>query len=619
MSGLSIREQPAVFDERILDRWGNEFRFDHVKGLAEWLKNSVDAYIRAGVKDDESYVHIRFIVQRGQTPSEIQCIDFVGMTHDEIVNAFRRWGDPEAASRKRYKTYGGHGNGGKFYMRQMFTRSRFVTWRDGRLNIFGFNERKKYGFASGYEDVRVPLRKAMAIAGIGNLELPVSAERRLNDGECGFTVVIGEGLKRAQRKNSVRGIVSRLKVHPQARRLIHRYPVFAVLNDEREGQRLQPEPITPKAGFEGPFEFEIPETLVYAGEEVQMAGGKYPRGKLILNTSDEPFAPQGERGVLNTVDILGDMGVVASYRMHELGILTNPAQAEFIYGECYSPILEDPDEDCVRNDREKLVENERTQALLDWIRQKVNWLADQMAERVAQEQREQELKRSSEFNDLLNRWKNKFMARLYAEIFSGAGQGPGFGGTGGGGSGGQDNDGGGSGGGGGEGGDSGGGTGDRKDKAPRFPDVRLSNHDPDPLHPETGQSVNCDPRHPPVYQREEDVRAGIYWINTTAPFARKIIDTYGAESSRWREYMFHRYIDIITKQAIYEAGKRTTQFTPSGVDQLLDEIAKSVYSDASESLYDFLFKERFGANDAGPAAVHAVVQGNPSANVQPQS
>jgi uncharacterized membrane protein YgcG len=600
MSAIAIREQEAVFDERILDRWGNEFRFDHVKGLSEWLKNSIDAYIRAGVRDDESYVFVKFVVRQGRTPNEIHCIDFVGMTHDEIVSAFRRWGDPDAAGRKRFRTYGGHGNGGKFYMRQMFTRSRFVTWRDGRLNIFGFNERRKYGFAEGFENVRMSPQKVMKLAGIDGLKLPEPIVQRLGRGECGFTVVVGEGLKRAQRKNSAKSIISRLRVHPQARRLILRYPVYVLLNDEAEGQRIEPEPITPKVGFEGPFEFDIPATLMHAGEEVAMENDTYPSGKLVLRTSDEPFAPQGERGVLNTIDIMGQMGVVASYRMHELGILTNPAQVEFIYGECHCPILEDPEEDCVRNDREKLVDNERTRALRDWMRQKVNWLADEMAEKVAEEQREQELKRSSEFNDLLNTWKNKFMSRLYAEIFSGPGSGSGFGGTGGGGSGGRDRGSGGNKGGGGEIEGDGGGSGDQRDKAPKFPLVLLSNFDPDPLHTETGKSVNCDPRHPPVYQREEDVSACIYWINTTAPFARKILDVYGAESSRWREYMFQRYIDIITKQAIYDAGRRTTMFTPSGVDQLLDDIGKRVYTDASESLYEFLFRERFSVDGDRP-------------------
>jgi hypothetical protein len=75
------------------------------------------------------------------------------MTHDEIENAFKTWGDPEAASRGKGKKFlGGHGNGGKFYMRQMFRESRFITYRNGKLNVFGFNSAKRYGFDKSYEN-----------------------------------------------------------------------------------------------------------------------------------------------------------------------------------------------------------------------------------------------------------------------------------------------------------------------------------------------------------------------------------------------------------------------------------------------------------------------------------
>jgi len=43
---MSIKVQPFVIDEAVLDLIGKEFRFDHAKGLAEWLKNSSDAYLR---------------------------------------------------------------------------------------------------------------------------------------------------------------------------------------------------------------------------------------------------------------------------------------------------------------------------------------------------------------------------------------------------------------------------------------------------------------------------------------------------------------------------------------------------------------------------------------------
>lgn len=595
MTDTQIIEQPAVFDERILDRWGNEFRFDHVKGLAEWIKNSVDADIREDIADDEQLVFIRFIVERGKTPAQIQCIDFVGMAKEAIENASKRWGDPEAAGRKRYRVYGGHGNGGKFYMRQMFGSSRFVTYRDGRLNIFGFSPNKKYGFARGFEDRKCSLSEAMKTARITSLNLPETILDKLKSGRTGFTVVIGEGLKRASRKNSPKSIVARLKVHPQARRLLARYPIYAIVNDEPTGSRLQPEPIPPRPGFEKPLEFPIPTKLLFAGEEIVMANADYPSGMPTIRSSTEPFSPHGDRSVLNCIDILGDMGCVASYRMHELGILTNAAQAEFLYGECYCPILESPDEDSIRNDREKLVDNERSRALINWIRECVNAVTDEMAEQVEREQKQLDLKRSSEFNDLLNKWKNRFMTRLYAEILRGPGEGAGAGGSGGGGSSGGGTGGEGGGGSRGDREDGGGGEGDERSRGTRFPMVLLSNWDTDPLHPEAGQRVNCDPRHPPVYQRDEDVEAGVFWINTVAPFAEKTIQRYGSESARWRDYMFHRYVDIIVKQAIYDAGKQQMEFTPSGVDDLLDRVTRRVYADAAESLYDFLFRDRLDA------------------------
>ena len=110
--------------------------------------------------------------------------------------------------------------------------------------------------------------------------------------------------------------------------------------------------------------------------------------------------------------------------------------------------------------------------------------------------------------------------------------------------------------------------------------------------------MTCDPRHPPVYQRPEDVDAGIYWINSQAPFARRTVEQFSSESTQWRDYMFQRYVDIIVKQAIYEAEKRAAELTATGIDSLLDDIHKRVYAEASDSLKDFLFDEKFGRTDS---------------------
>src|SRR5213596_3365057 len=105
------------------------------------------------------------------------------MRKQQIDDAFKRFLDPEAAKKgakqAQLKTLGGHGNGGKFYMRQMFKTSRAITYRDGRLNVFGFNAKGEYGFEDGFEDKKMPPQAAMKEASIDKIELPPSVKKAL--------------------------------------------------------------------------------------------------------------------------------------------------------------------------------------------------------------------------------------------------------------------------------------------------------------------------------------------------------------------------------------------------------------------------------------------------------
>lgn len=106
--------------------------------------------------------------------------------------------------------------------------------------------------------------------------------------------------------------------------------------------------------------------------------------------------------------------------------------------------------------------------------------------------------------------------------------------------------------------------------------------------------MHCDPRHPLIYQRAEDVSQSIYWINSQAPFARKILDQYGSEHTRWREYMFQRHIDILVKQSVYEMERREPQLSAARIDnEVLDRVTRRIYESAAEdtSLGSFLFTE----------------------------
>lgn len=52
-----IHEEDNVIDDHLLDIIGASFNFDHVKGMSEWLKNSVDAYRRAGTADKDQNIY----------------------------------------------------------------------------------------------------------------------------------------------------------------------------------------------------------------------------------------------------------------------------------------------------------------------------------------------------------------------------------------------------------------------------------------------------------------------------------------------------------------------------------------------------------------------------------
>jgi hypothetical protein len=603
-TALPISPEPNQFDDNFLNVIGNEFRFNHAKGLAEWIKNSADAYVTtARCPDDRQFILLRFQIVNPKQRSVFECIDFVGMTAAKIDNALKRWGDPKAAQYERATaTYGGHGNGGKFYMRQMFRTSRFITYRDGKLNVFGFDREKRYGYVPDLKNRRMSLENALKFARIDDLEIPEAVLKRWNKTKNpGFTVVVGDSPSKFSGRATVDSILDKLRVHPQARPLVTHKPVIVVKKGDPWGERLTLPELEPKPGFEKPRKIKVPAHLTWEGAKFKYRTEAFPNPELILRTSSEPFGRHGELSALNAVDILGKVGCIASYRVNELGYLANSGEAEFIYGECHCPVLEEGPNNCVRNDREKLVDNPMSNALLDWIRQQVDALAMEMAERRAEERKTHNLVSASLFNQFLDKWKNKFMARLTAELFGGVGIGDSFGGGGQGGEiveAGPGGDGNGNGGGNGDGettgGDEGGasgGAGDIPRRGARFPRVLLSGHDLDPLNPDSKEPWECDPRHPPVYQRDIDVEAGIYWINTSRPLADRIMEKYGAESPRWREYMFQRYVDIITKQAIHELGKREEQLNADQVDGLLDDVTSRVHDAAVQDLDRFLFEE----------------------------
>lgn len=683
-TSLKIIEEKNVFTDHLLDIMGAEFQFDHAKGSAEWLKNAVDAYIRVDIPDHGQHVIFRFTDDENDN-AIIECIDFVGMTENDITKAFKRWGDPDAAKRGiNRKVYGGHGNGGKFYMRQMFDRSHFVTYREGYLNIFGFSEKKRYGFADGYKNKKVNVEEALRLAGIEKIIFPAGLKEKILTGKTGFTIVKGFSPVGMRNKIKVAWITDKFKNHPQSRRILSRINVSIIHNNKYVYDLLRPEDVPSLPGFENPRVIPIPPKLIFeSGKEkisVELSNTKFAPGKLILKTSDEALSRGGRLGDLNRIDFLGEIGVIASYQIFELGVSTFP-QAAFIYGECECPILEDPDNDCVKNDRTKLAENSVSGALLRWVAQEIDKLGLEISSKEQKERGEQMKKISSNYNEVLNQWKDRFMKKVFSEAFGGSGPGTG---------------------------DNGGNTrrhieapenglefvytvaeiplnesypltlkvsvpdpipfgsiislssnnnllqldddkvtvksefvkltekgeavalvnihvlglkvGERgeitasagkfKDsiqisviaakegsggKKLRYPKVLLSGTDKDPLGIAPEGTVFLTDRNPLIFQRPQDVTQGFYWINTSSPIADLIInhEIGGAESKRWRDYLFQRYVDIFVKEALHKLeNKEPDNFRADIVDsRIIDDIIRKIHTAAAVDLENFLFEE----------------------------
>lgn len=595
---LKIKAEPNVYHDNMLDIWGNAFNFSHEKGLAEWLKNSVDAYRRAGTADKDQFIIFRFTDGMDKTFPIFECIDFVGMEYLDVEKAFKWWGDPNAAKRgKKVKVFGGHGNGGKFYMRQMFQQSYFVTYKYGKINVFGFNENRKYGYVEEYKEKKCSLDEALKVAGLEKLLIPNPILRMIERGETGFTVVRGIRPKKIVGKAiPVVRICDRLKYHPQARSPLKFSNVSVIHNGKILINNLRLEEIEPMPGFDQPYVFEIPDQIELEsgsdiGKKISLFDKRFGKGNLILKTSSQPFGRGGRKPELNCIDIVGEIGVIASYNMQQIGFLKYYPQAQYIYGECSCPILEDPDYDCVQNDRERLVENERTTVLLQWIARRIDEVAEKIADKQTKSEKEKNIKTTDEFNKILNQWKNQFMSKLFAEVLGGPGKGNSTGGLGDDGSGGGKNKESKEKGGLGAGAGKGGGEGEEKKKGSKAPMVLLSGQE-DPDVP--GVPVTFSERHFAVEQRQQDVSRGIYWINLDKPMAAMIISKYGVDSPRWRNYLFQRYVDIFTKETIYRLAKKEGgSLTPEQADYEIMRISSMVYDKATVDLEEFLLNDKF--------------------------
>jgi hypothetical protein len=606
----------TVIHYDMLDTIGRQFRFKHAKGTAEWLKNSLDHYLRLHEAGAEPWsgqwpVLINLIDGgKGLPGPNLAVIDFGGASYDDVQHFLLHWGDRSAATHGHTSTAhvtGGHGNGGKFYMREMWRDgARFLTWRDGKMTSLVVDKRAdgttgeweaKDEPATWREALRAALPAYEGLRGGDEIITYLQTHQprlltELDAGRRGLTVVAGRRAVQVSSSSAVCGrrwdaqrFVDELRDAAQARRPIMELAISILINGELRVPRLTPE--------------TVPEDPDWAEETVTLPGDLIPDdaplpgfsslGELRLKKAAIPLT--GKRKDRNAVHIVDSVGnLIASYPIAELPLANRSPVLSFLHGDLHLTFT--TVDNYVQNDRERLVDAPVTAAILAWVARRIEERVDAIESVERRQAQKRDLDVAAGLNDVLNKHARHFLQKLQDEIFvdlvddpqdvvpGGKGQGQG-GRRGTGSDGGREND-----------------PGGRaalavareeprtKERArrTRFPRVLLSGRDEDPARAGTGESKILTERHPPLHQDDEDRRHNVWWINTMHPFAQAALKNGGPEGKAFRSCQLFMFRDVVAREALRMRQQRQAELDLGTIENELDDYSNRFLAELPEEL-----------------------------------
>ncbi len=134
------RINPAAIE--LMARYFNS----HKKGIPEWLKNSREAYAPLGWPRERRNIIVHYQPSHRSGPGYLECIDFVGISGQDIEDCYLEWAKPNAApvGLRPEDRESGQGNGGKAYLRQLFSQGFFISIFNRKLSIVSFTDKDKY-------------------------------------------------------------------------------------------------------------------------------------------------------------------------------------------------------------------------------------------------------------------------------------------------------------------------------------------------------------------------------------------------------------------------------------------------------------------------------------------
>lgn len=401
----------------------------HESGLPEWPKNAADEYARTGAaEEDRVIVLMAHNGRAGGPPNTVACLDFSGMTSKVIDEDFRHWADPEASKRgdDEAEVQGGHGNGGKCYMTQMFTdRAYLHTVKDGLGNVYGtvggsihlgYFPNREEGKDFAVPDVRAELDRALRDLGLKLDDLPQAALAAL-DRRGGFTLMVGRGAKGHDARVPAAQIFGDLIEHPQMRMTLEMCSVYALAQKKpyNDGAPLELPVIPPMPGAEEPRVLDIPESLVdpVSGLAVSTTDdGKEPSGTLTLLTSETRMW-RGSKKSRHNIVYKAKSGYIGYKPIAEFDVTSS--YRERIYGDCILMALEP----AKMNERATLAASPLVRAVESWITEEIERYAKEFEARDQSKHDQEEKDALTQMNAALDSWKNDLLDKVLGEGGSG--------------------------------------------------------------------------------------------------------------------------------------------------------------------------------------------------------
>ena len=395
----------------------------HESGLPEWLKNSADAYARENAPETKRVIVVIFDHGRKRVNPSISCLDFCGMTSASIEENFRIWADPEAAQRggTGVPVQGGHGNGGKCYMTQMFNNYAMIkTVKNGKGCLYGTSAGSiRFGYVPNREegrdfpvpDLTAELEKSLKPLRCSIGAFPQAVAKAISMAN-GFTLVTGVGPKGYEDRIPTRQLIETLQDHPQMTRTLDLCRTYVMVNGEtfNGGRPLVLPEIKPIPGAEKPRVFPIPLVLKdpTSGEEISTTEkGSLPQGSLILRSSD--VSMRWSRKGRHNIVFKAQSGYIGYVPVSEMDVQST--YRDRIYGECDLEALET----YKQNERARLANSPLSRAVEYFATERIQAYAEEFESRDKRQYDQEEKNTLSAMNEALDRWKN----HLLNEIISG--------------------------------------------------------------------------------------------------------------------------------------------------------------------------------------------------------